>query len=126
MVDRWPEWAPHIKQATLDDGALGPQSFGRFSFRPMGSGSFAMTDWEPPSRWTWSGTALGLPVRYHHSFEELEANRSRLVWTVELATTKPGFRSALFARVYSRNIDRAWPEFVKWAEHNATARRDSL
>lgn len=121
-VERWPEWAPHIKRATLEGGPLGSKSSGSFSFRPVGSGSFAMTAWEPPSRWTWSGKALGLPIEYHHAFEELAGNRSRLVWTVELATAKPGLRSALFARIYSRNIDRAWPKFVRWAEDSAMTR----
>lgn len=122
MVERWPEWAPHIKQAKLAGGTLGPTSTGSFSFRPAGSGAFAMTSWKPPLRWTWSGKALGLPIEYHHTFDELGDNRSRLVWTVELVDATPSLRSALFARVYSRNIDRAWPKFVEWAENNAPPR----
>lgn len=124
-VERWPEWAPHIKRATIDGDKLRPTSSGTFSFRPVGSGSFTMTTWEPPLRWTWRGTALGLPINYHHTFEALEGGRTQLVWTVELADTSPGLRSSLFARVYSRNIDRAWPRFVEWAEQNASKRPDT-
>lgn len=124
-VEHWPEWAPHIKRATIDGGMLGPKSTGTFSFRPAGSGSFEMTSWEPPVRWTWSGKALGLPINYHHAFEELADGRSRLVWTVELAGASLGLRSSLFTRIYSRNIDRAWPRFVEWAENKTTTRPDA-
>lgn len=116
MVERWPEWAPHIKQARLIGGELGPTSSGNFSFQPVGSGSFEMTSWEPPTQWTWVGKVLGLTIEYQHTFEGLEEHRSRLVWTVALVDAKPGLRSTLFARAYSRNIDRAWPKFVEWAE----------
>ncbi len=118
-VGRWPEWAPHIRTAHLDDGVLGPGSEGRFTFRPAGSARFHMTSWRPPTSWTWHGRALGLPIDYHHRFEAVDDERTRLTWTVELAGARAGLRAKAFARAYGRNLDRAWPSFVRWAEERA-------
>src|SRR5918994_5782909 len=69
QVERWPEWAPHMRRARLDGkAALGPDSEGEFRFRPVGSGNFQMTAWEPPHLWTWRGQAVGLQIIYHHHF----------------------------------------------------------
>lgn len=118
-VERWPEWAPHIRTANLEGGGLGPESEGRFTFRPGGSARFRMTSWRPPASWTWHGRALGLPIDYHHHFQALDGGRTRLTWTVELAGARVGLRAKAFARAYGRNLDRAWPAFVAWAESQA-------
>lgn len=121
-VERWPEWAPHIRTVRLDGGALGPGSEGRFGLRPVGSATFRMTAWQPPVSWTWHGRGLGLPIDYRHGFQALDATRTRLTWTIELTDGTPaGVRADLFSRVYVRNLDRAWPRFVAWAEGEAGA-----
>src|ERR687898_1163263 len=62
QVERWPEWAPHIREARLDgEGTLGAESQGQFQFWPAGSGRVHMTTWEPPHLWTWRGRVVGLP-----------------------------------------------------------------
>ncbi len=119
-VGRWPEWAPHIRTASLEGGALGAGSEGRFTFRPAGSARFRMTSWRPSTSWTWHGRALGLPIDYRHHFEALDSERTRLTWAVELVGARAGLRAKAFARIYGRNLDRAWPAFVAWAEGRAS------
>lgn len=117
-VERWPEWAPHIRSARLE-GELGPASEGRFALRPVGTARFRMSSWQPPVSWTWHGRAVGLPIDYHHHFETVLRDRTRLRWTVELTDGRVGARARAFARVYGSNLDRAWPGFVAWAESEA-------
>ena len=115
-VARWPEWAPHITSASVDPpGAVGPTSHGRFRFRPTGRGAFRMTAWDPPRSWTWTGRAMGVTIDYDHAFEPIDDRRSRLRWVVRTASGRRGVRARLFAVVYSRFIDRAWPGFAHWA-----------
>ena len=126
QVERWPEWAPHIRRARLDgEGTLGAESQGQFQFWPAGSGRVHMTTWEPPHLWTWRGRVVGLPIIYHHHFEALPGPTTRLRWVVELAEGRPGPRANAFARVYARIIDRAWPRFVAWAQQEATRQNGS-
>jgi Polyketide cyclase / dehydrase and lipid transport len=121
QVQRWPEWAPHIRRARLDGvGKLGPDSNGEFRFSPVGSGRVHVTDWEPPCRWTWRGRVVGLPIVYHHYFKGLPGATTRLRWAVELAEGRRGHRANAFAWVYGRLIDRAWPRFATWARQEAT------
>lgn len=119
QVERWPEWAPHIRTAHVEGAPVGARSEGWFRFRPVGSAHFAMTTWRPPMSWTWRGRALGLSIDYHHHFQAVGTERTRLTWVVELADGGPGLRAKAFARTYGRNVDRAWPSFVAWAEDQA-------
>jgi Polyketide cyclase / dehydrase and lipid transport len=118
-LDAWPTWAPHIRSVSLSPpGPLGPASRGRFHFSPVGTGDFEMVAWDPPRAWTWTGRALGVPIRYVHVFEPVGAHRTELRWRVELSRGRRGLRARLLAAVYARLIDRAWPRFRDQA--NAT------
>lgn len=126
QIERWPEWAPHIRRARLvGGGPLGPDSKGELRFRPAGSGRVQMTIWEPPRLWTWRGRVVGLPIVYHHHFEALSDATTRLRWVVELAEGRRGLRAEIFARIYARTVDRAWPRFVAWAREEAARRRST-
>jgi hypothetical protein len=119
-LDAWPAWAPHIRSVSLSPSSrLGPESRGRFRFRPVGAADFVMMEWDPPLAWTWSGRALGLPIRYVHAFERVGADRTQLRWRVELDGGRRGPRARLFAAVYARLIDRAWPRFRDRANNAA-------
>jgi Polyketide cyclase / dehydrase and lipid transport len=110
-VDTWPTWAPHIAAVrTTPPGPIGADTSGTFRFRPVGRSRFTMTEFDRPRSWTWSGRAMGVLIDYEHRFEPTSANSTRLVWTVR-CPGRAGMRARLFARVYTRLIDRAWPRF---------------
>jgi Polyketide cyclase / dehydrase and lipid transport len=126
QVERWPEWAPHIRRArVVGGGPLGPESKGDLRFWPAGSGSVHMTTWEPHHLWTWRGRVVGLPVVYQHYFEALPGPTTRLRWVVELAEGRRGPRANAFALVYARIVDRAWPRFVAWAQQQTRRQHDN-
>jgi carbon monoxide dehydrogenase subunit G len=110
-VEAWPTWAPHIAAArTTPPGPVSAHTSGAFRFRPVGRSRFTMTEFDPPRSWTWSGRAMGALIDYEHRFEPAHADSTRLVWTVR-CRGRAGVRAHLFAAVYARLIDRAWPRF---------------
>ncbi len=115
-VARWPEWAPHIVSASVEPpGPVGPTSRGVFRFRPFGTAAFEMAAWNAPWSWTWTGRVMGVAICYDHEFEPINHSRSRLRWVVRTGSGRRGVRARLFAVIYSRLIDRAWPAFARWA-----------
>lgn len=115
-VTTWPDWAPHISRIrATPDGPLGAGSAGELRFRPVGRSRFEMTAFDPPRSWTWSGRALGVPIDYEHRFEPIDDELTRLRWVVR--TARPGPRATVFAAVYRRLIDRAWPRFAESISH---------
>lgn len=110
-VAGWSSWAPHIRRATVTPkGSVTATTSGEFRFWPVGRSRFTMTAFDPPQGWTWSGRVMGVDIDYDHRFEPRGAGATKLTWVVR--TERPGFRARLFAGVYSRLIDRAWPRFV--------------
>ncbi len=110
-VEAWPTWAPHIRAArTTPPGPIGAETSGSFSFKPVGRSRFKMTSYDPPRSWTWSGRAMGVMIDYEHRFEPVTSQSTRLVWRVR-SRDRAGVRARLFAAIYSRLIDRAWPRF---------------
>jgi hypothetical protein len=110
-VETWPTWAPHIAAAhTTPPGPVGPDTSGTFRFRPAGRSRFKMTEFDPPRSWTWSGRAMGVLIDYEHRFEPESPESTRLVWRVR-CHGRAGVRARLFAAIYGRLIDRAWPRF---------------
>lgn len=110
-VEAWPTWAPHISGAsTTPPGPVSAGTSGTFRFRPLGRSRFQMTEFDPPGTWTWSGRAMGVLIDYEHRFEPVSPDTTRLVWQVR-ARRRAGLRARLFAAIYSRLIDRAWPRF---------------
>lgn len=111
-VESWPTWAPHIRSVVLTPpGPVGPTTAGVFRFSPVGRSRFAMTSFDRPRSWTWTGRAMGVDIDYEHRFEPVSETSTRLVWVVR-SRGPAGLRARLFAVVYSRLIDRAWPRFV--------------
>ena len=111
-VESWPTWAPHIRSAVLTPpGPVGPTTSGVFRFSPVGRSRFAMTSFDPLRSWTWTGRAMGVEIDYDHRFEPVSDTSTRLVWVVR-SRGRGGVRARLFARIYSRLIDRAWPRFA--------------
>lgn len=114
QVERWPEWAPHITAVTLSDGPLGPSSRGVLKIRRLGKNAFAMSAWEPPRRWEWTGGLPGVRIVYDHRFAASEAGAATLTWVVSLHGPLTGVVAPVFARIYGRNLDRALPSLQEW------------
>jgi Polyketide cyclase / dehydrase and lipid transport len=112
-VEAWPSWAPHIRRVRLDPpGELTARSRGRFLLRGGLRSTFAVSEFDPPSSWTWVGPLLWLTIRYDHRFEPLDHRRTRLVWTVA-AEGRAGWLGRFFAAGYGRNLDRAIPNLQR-------------
>jgi hypothetical protein len=108
-VEDWPSWATHIRRVRLDPpGELTASSRGHFLLRGGIRSTFAMTEFDAPTGWTWVGRFLWLTIHYDHRFEPLDDRRTRLVWTVA-TEGRVGVLGRIFAAVYGRNLDRAIP-----------------
>jgi uncharacterized membrane protein len=114
-VERWPEWAPHIRSVTVSPtGPLGPSSSGVLHVRRLGRTTFRMSAWEPPRRWEWAGSLPGARVTYDHRFEASGDEATTMTWTVSLEGSLAWLIRPVFARVYGRNVDRAIPRLQTW------------
>ena len=110
-VATWPTWARHVASiSATPPGPVCAETSGRFRFRPVGRSRFKMTEFDAPRSWTWTGRAMGVLIDYEHRFEPVSAEKTRLVWVV-CSRGRAGVRARLFAAIYSRLIDRAWPRF---------------
>ena len=76
-----------------------------------------MTEFKSYRNWKWVGRFLWLTVSYDHRFEEFSPTVTKLTWLVEASGVGVSMIGRLFAKVYSRNLDRAIPLLV--AEMNA-------
>ena len=119
-VERWPSWAPHIKQIELHPaGELGPQSTGVIHLTNGMKPAFRVTEFNPPRNWKWIGAFLWLTVIYDHRFESLDAERTRLIFIIEAKGFGASILGRLFALIYRRNLEKAIPLLV--AEMNASS-----
>lgn len=114
-VERWPEWAPHIRSVTVSPrGPLGPSSSGVLRLRRLGPTTFRMSAWSPRRRWEWVGGLPGVRVRYDHRFESSGDGATTLSWTVSLEGPLAAVIRPVFAQVYGGNVDRAIPRLQEW------------
>jgi len=112
-VEEWPSWAQHIKSARLKPrGELSSTSQGVFILAGGVRSSFRMTEWDPPRRWVWVGSFLWLTVEYVHSFEPVDPEHTRLIWTVNAKGFGISTLGRLFARIYNSNLNRAIPLLI--------------
>jgi len=109
-VEQWPSWARHIKQVEVQPpGELGPQSLGRFHLTNGLKPVFRMTEFNPSRNWKWVGGFLWLTVHYDHLFDELNPTQTRLTWVIEAKGIGASVLGRLFAKIYSKRLDRAIP-----------------
>ena len=119
-VERWPDWAPHIKKIELHPpGKVGPQSTGVIHLTNGMKPVFRVTEFNPPSNWKWVGAFLWLTVIYDHQFELLDAEHTKLTFIVEAKGFGASVLGRPFAWIYRRNLERAIPLLV--AEMKASA-----
>ena len=118
-VEQWPSWAKHIKQVEVQPpGELGPESTGRLHLTNGLKPVFTVTEFNPYRNWKWVGGFLWLTVHYDHHFEELNSAQTKLTWVVEATGFGVSVLGRLFAKIYSKSLDRAIPLLVQ--EMNAS------
>jgi hypothetical protein len=107
-VESWPSWAKHIKGVGVwPRGPLMGQSRGTFRLAAGFRSTFSVEVYEPPRRWQWVGRFLTITVHYDHLFEPIEDDHTKLTWRVEATGAGTTTIGRVFARIYSRNLDRA-------------------
>lgn len=119
-VEEWPSWARHIKQVDVHPrGKLGLESRGRFllinGLKPV----FRMTEFNLYHSWKWVGDFLWLTIDYDHRFEELKPAQTKITFGLEGKGFGVSLLGRLFAKIYSKSLDRAIPLLVQ--EMNASS-----
>ena len=113
-LDLWPKWAHHIKYiGTQPQAELGPNSSGVIHLANGMKSTFQMTEFNPYRNWKWFGPFLWLTVHYDHRFELVSRNQTRVRFVLDASGFGVGFFGRLFARIYSRNLEKAIPLLVK-------------
>ena len=116
-LDLWPTWAPHIKHiAARPQQELGPNSSGVIHLANGMKSTFQMTEFNPYHNWKWFGPFLWLTVHYDHRFESMSSNQTRVRFVLEASGFGVGFFGPIFARIYSRNLERSIPLLVQAME----------
>jgi len=107
-VEQWPSWARHIKQVeVLPPGEFGLGSTGRMRLTNGLKPAWTVTEFNPYRNWKWIGGFLWLTVYYDHQFEELDPAQTKLTFVVEARGFGVSVIGRLFAKIYSKNMDRA-------------------
>lgn len=118
-VEQWPSWAKHIRQVEVQPSAeLGPNSMGLIHLSNGVKSAFSVTEFNPQRNWKWVGGLLWFTVHYDHRFKELNPTQTKLTWVIEAKGFGASVLGRLFAKVYSKNLDRAIPLLVE--EMNAS------
>lgn len=118
-VGQWPSWAKHIKQVEVQPpGDLGLESRGHFLLANGLKPVFRMTEFNPYRSWKWVGGFLWLTIYYDHRFEKLNPAQTKLTFELEGKGFAVSLLGRLFAKIYSKSLDRAIPLLVR--EMNAS------
>ena len=68
--------------------------------------------------WIWIGDFLWLTIYYDHRFEKLNATQTKITFALEASGFGMSILGRLFAKVYSKTLDRAIASLVQ--EMNAS------
>jgi hypothetical protein len=119
-VEEWPSWARHIKQVQVQPpGKLGLESTGRMLLTNGLKPTWRVTEFNPHRSWKWVGDFLWLTIYYDHRFEVLNPTQTKITFELEAKGFGKSFLGRLFARIYSRTLDRAIALLVQ--EMNASS-----
>jgi hypothetical protein len=119
-VEEWPSWAKHIKQVELQPpGKLGSGSTGRMLLTNGLKPAWRVTEFNLYRSWKWVGGFLWLTIYYDHRFEELNPTQTKITFELEAKGLGRSLFGRLFARIYSRTLDRAIALLVQ--EMNASS-----
>jgi len=118
-LEEWPSWARHIRHIKAEPpGELSATSKGSLHLRNGIKPCFQVTEFNPHRNWKWVGGFLWATVHYDHFFEELKPTQTKLTWIVEAEGFAISVIGRLFAKIYSKDLDKAIPLLVR--EMNAT------
>src|SRR5258707_15053972 len=107
-VQQWPSWAKHIKQIELQPaGELGLESTGRLHLTNGLKPAWRVTEFNPYRNWKWIGGFLWLTIYYDHRFEELNPTQTKITFALEASGFGKSVLGRLFAKIYSKTLDRA-------------------
>jgi hypothetical protein len=118
-VEQWPSWAKHIKRVELQPaGGLGLGSTGRMLLTNGMKPSWKVTEFNLYRNSIWIGDFLWLTIYYDHRFEKLNATQTKITFALEASGFGMSILGRLFAKVYSKTLDRAIASLVQ--EMNAS------
>ena len=107
-VEQWPSWAKHIKQVEMQpSGELGLKTKGRLHLTNGMKTAWTVTKFNPYRNWKWVGRFLWLTINYDHLFEELSSTQTKITFVLEAKGFARSVLGRLFARIYSKILDRA-------------------
>jgi Polyketide cyclase / dehydrase and lipid transport len=107
-VEQWPSWAKHIKQVELQPaGEFGLKSTGRMFLTNGLKPAWKVTAFNPCRNWIWVGDFLWLTIYYDHRFEELNPTQTKITFALEASGFGKSVLGRLFAKIYSKTLDRA-------------------
>lgn len=116
-LEMWPTWARHIKRIEVHPkGELGPQSSGVIYLANGMKSTFHMTEFNPYHNWKWVGPFLWLTIDYDHRFQAVNSEQTRMRFILNARGFGAGSLGRLFAKIYSRNLEKAIPLLVKAME----------
>jgi Polyketide cyclase / dehydrase and lipid transport len=117
-LDQWPTWAQHIKHIEVQPpGELSDHSSGVIQLANGMKSTFRMTEFNPGRNWKWVGPFLWLTIHYDHSFESLSSERTKLRFVLEASGFGVSVFGRLFAKIYSRNLEKAIPLLIQKMEN---------
>jgi hypothetical protein len=118
-VEEWPSWAKHIKRVELQPaGELRLGSTGRMLLANGMKPAWTVTEFNLYRNWIWVDGFLWLMIYYDHRFEELNPTQTKITFALEASGFGKSILGRLFAKIYSKTLDRAIASLVK--EMNAS------
>jgi hypothetical protein len=107
-VEQWPSWAKHIKQVEMQPpGELGLGSTGHMVLTNGLRPAWKVREFDPYRNWKWIGGFLWLTVYYDHRFEALSPTQTKITFELEAKGFGTSVLGRLFAKIYSKTLDRA-------------------
>jgi hypothetical protein len=118
-IEQWPSWAKHIKRIELQPaGEFGLGSTGRMLLTNGLKPAWKVTAFNLYRNWIWVGDFLWLTVYYDHRFEEFSPTQTKITFALEASGFGKSILGRLFAKIYSKTLDRAIASLVQ--EMNAS------
>jgi hypothetical protein len=113
-LGEWSSWAKHIRLIQVQPpGDLGPTSVGTIYLTNGFKTVFRVTELNPYRNWNWVARFLWMVVHYDHWFEPITPARTKMTWIVAGTGLAAGTLGRLFAKVYSKSLDRAIPVLIE-------------